>query len=169
MVSLLAVLPTKLDQLITPLTKPLGVVVVQIGGNDYNRGRTSPQEVAGDMVELASVLGGRYKVKHVVLCHVLPRFKSTHQRQRPWHLRSDQQAIQYNDWAKQVNAFVDEEIPNLDHCSSWNHQGTLTFMETRRKLFQPDGVHLNAKGNHKLYKSVRAALLMGLREVEGGR
>ncbi|KAL3857634.1 hypothetical protein ACJMK2_012281 [Sinanodonta woodiana] len=49
------------------------IVILMIGDNDVNAD-TSPEAIAHKMVVLATFLYRKYKVRHIVLCQLMPRF-----------------------------------------------------------------------------------------------
>ena len=90
----------------------------------------------------------------VVGC-ILPRF-SAHRSRRclfPLEVR------QYSGWAQEVNTGLTEHSQKVPHITVWKHNTKFTFRESRRGLFNDDGVHSSTQGQYLLYKSIRGAVI----------
>ena len=146
------------------------IVVLVIGGNDISR-HTSSEEVAFKIIALCTLLHNRYHVRQVVLCQVMPRFNKS-----LWRYRDDRERLEdeqdkeaYRRTALGVNKILEIECKNYSYLQFWNHNGKFAFPEmgpNHRRYFSSDGVHMSDKGQYRLYKSLRGAVIAAVnREV----
>ncbi|KAL3854143.1 hypothetical protein ACJMK2_013421 [Sinanodonta woodiana] len=114
------------------------IVILMIGDNDVNAD-TSPEAIAHKMVVLATFLHGKYKVSHIVLCQLMPRFSEK--------LRNAGIEGIFNQ-SKEISDIVRAEVAAYDYITP-----------QVRKKFRCDGINLSPKGQWHHYKSIRGALL----------
>ncbi|KAL3841658.1 hypothetical protein ACJMK2_019772 [Sinanodonta woodiana] len=117
------------------------IVILMIGDNDVNAD-TSPEAIAHKMVVLATFLYRKYKVRHIVLCQLMPRFSENKE------VADEICKETYCKLAKEINDIVRAKVAAYDYITP-----------QVRKKFRSDGIHLSPKGQWHLYKSIRGALL----------
>ena len=140
------------------------VILLQVGGNDFRLGTTA-EDLALEMLGLAALLKGRFRVKLIMFMHLLPRFTGTRVGKK-WAL-STKEAADYNRWTEQVVRQQSEAFEGIPYISTWNHHDYFSFGSCRRHLFDTDGIHLSNQGHFKLYKSLRGALMVAGKKLQG--
>jgi lysophospholipase L1-like esterase len=143
----------KIQKVMERLDRIPNVMFLQIGDNDF-RLETEAQDLAMDMLALASLLKGRFGVEKVMFGALLPRFES--ETVGKWAL-SAQEAQQYNNWADLVLTFQEEAFEDIPFVTAWRHNHR--FDRSKQQYCRRDGVHLSSQGLHHFYKSLRGALI----------
>ena len=137
-------------------TLTFDVIFLQLGGNDFAPNERVPEDFSLQLLALAALLHGRYKVRRIVVGYILPRF-SCRGREDPVFVQ------RYSAWAQTVNAGLRHHSRDLAYVSVWDHNNTFTFPSAShkggRRFFSRDGVHLSNQGQYRLYKSIRGALM----------
>jgi lysophospholipase L1-like esterase len=118
------------------------IVLIQLGTNDLPT--APPLQVGSDIEELVKLLHSHYNVKVVVVCQTLWR-------------DSDQD---FNNNVVALNQYSQVFLEHLPFVLFWKHRG---FWNTRENIYLRDGVHLNDRGQVKLYRSFRGAIHQALR------
>ncbi|KAL3852046.1 hypothetical protein ACJMK2_015735 [Sinanodonta woodiana] len=142
------------------------IVVLIIGDNDV-KADTSPEVIAHKIVALGTLLHRKYRVKHVVLCQLMPRFTATLRQvgvSKIHNRNSVAAGKNYKDMycqlAKEVNDIVRSEVLAYPYLTFWEHKRKFAFDRPQvREKFRSDGIHLSPKGQWHLYKSLRGALI----------
>ena len=73
---------------------------------------------------------------------------------------------QYSGWAQAVNTGPTEHSQKMPYITVWKHNTNITFQESRRGLFNDDGVHLSTQGQYLLYKSTRGAMIAACHSLQ---
>jgi len=141
------------------------VLFVQLGENDFSLG-TSANDLAFQLLALASLLKGRYHAGLVIIGTLMPRFAAS----KPGRWAFDTvSAHRYRQWAAEVNEILVKESGDLPYVIIWHHNDKFpTRCEAKaaqaNRLFLEDGVHLTVQGMFHLYKSIRGALIGATRQ-----
>ena len=131
------ILPTWLDEY-----QP-HILIFQVGANDLSNRNLTAWTVADRLAQLGQQAREQHGVLKVAVGtafdrksypNILPRYPD--------------KIIQFNRWLKAV-------ISQEHHLTYWRHARTVFA----RNILHQDGVHLNDKGNRKLYKSFRSLLI----------
>lgn len=117
------------------------IVIVELGTNDLSR--FGPAAVGSNIEEFARNLHVNYGVKLVCVNQILYRAQSP----------------QFNAKVRVLNRYLTAVLEQLPFVIFWRHRG---FWNCSNNLCLDDGVHLNALGNYKLYRSLRGATLRAL-------
>lgn len=118
------------------------IVILQLGTNDLSA--IPPLKVGSDIEELVKLLHSHYKVKVVVVCQTLRR--DSHQ--------------EFNDKVVALNQYTQVFLEHHPFVLFWKHIG---LWNTRESMYLRDGVHLNDRGQLRLYRSFRGAIQQSLR------
>lgn len=128
------------------------MMIIDIGTNDLDSQRLPPNILAEQVFEAAKVVLYMYpSIKKIIILEILFRTSSgTYPRRNP-HFTGD--AHQYNNKMK----LLMKEFPDrrTSPIVFWHHKGLVQNWDQ----YIEDGVHLNAAGMAKYYKSVRRAIL----------
>ena len=128
------------------------LVFLDIGSNDLDSQRVSPQKLAHEVMDIAQLILNTYKeVRMVVICEIL--FRSNNGKY-PLHNKDFvQQAHIYNNMVK----ILIGQLPEREQFGIriWHHRGLVQDWQG----YLEDGVHLNAEGMDKYQKSLRRAIL----------
>lgn len=117
------------------------IVILELGTNDLSR--HEPALVGSMLEEFARVLHVDYGVKVVCVNQILLRDNSP----------------VFNARARILNQYLKVVLEPLPFAFFWHHRG---FWRCSHNLLSSDGVHLNALGHYKLYRSLRGATLKAL-------
>ena len=118
------------------------IVIVQLGTNDLTS--YPPLQVGSAIEDSVPLLHDSYGVKGVCICQSIRR----------------RSAVVFNqkvDILARYLRVVLEPIPNAIY---WGRKG---FWLARNSFFSSDGIHLNSRGQYKLYRNLRGAVLKSLR------
>ena len=129
------------------------VVVLQLGTNDLCDPQVSAPLVSADLQFLVQNIHS-LGVHHVMVGQTINR-----QRQGvPAHTN----VTNFNWLVSQLNTATDNALAHSAMASFWSHRG---LWDNRRNIMARDGVHLNRFGNCLLYRSIRGAILHGVRRA----
>ena len=123
------------------------VIFLILGDNDLYR--TDAEDVAQRLIIAGTMLRawtGGAKLIHIDL---FPRF---------WSVDYDYYFPSYNQDAMWVNEMVREGVSDQDRTFTWTCKGPSFNDPKASTYFSDDGVHLNATGQVKLYRSLQKAL-----------
>ena len=118
------------------------IVILQLGTNDLSN--ASPLRVGSDIEDFVRLLYHSCNVKIVCVCQTLLR---------------DSDAT-FNSNVVALNQYLRVFLEHLPFALLWRHRG---FWNAQRNVYLRDGVHLNDRGNSKLYRSFRGATQQSLR------
>ena len=116
------------------------VVILQIGTNDLTRRRSSPASVGSAIEDLVCLLHNEYGVCLVCVGQTVKRHP----------------VGAFNANVQILAQYLQGVLEPLPFAIYWTHRG---FWRASRSYLSYDGVHLNTEGQHKLYRSVRGAVL----------
>lgn len=136
------------------------IVFIQIGGNDFKKNSSScssPSDTAAEMMKLADSIKNQFpRVKKIVFGALLPRFNSI-----KFHLTAEDAAI-YRKWAAEVNTQLLIQCNGNEWVDIWFHNDYFTSHSASNFS---DGIHFNAVGQRKYFKSVRGAIICTLKKM----
>lgn len=122
------------------------IVLLQLGTNDLPN---SPAITVGSSLEhLVTVLHEEYKVDLICVCQTLRRSSSD---------------VVFNSKVGLLTKYMKTVLEPIPYAFFWSHRG---FWKTKGTYLLGDGVHLNGRGQHKLYRSLRGAVLKCLRLLD---
>ena len=129
------------------------IVIIQLGGNDVSFPFVSPENAGSALYDLGASLI-HLGVRYVIVCQELPRSGLGIPRYVP----------EYNAKVSAMNSYVRRIlglgfIPGLRY---WQHR---SLWRSTRPTAHRDGVHLNDLGHHRLYRSMRGAVLHALGQI----
>lgn len=130
-------------------------VILQIGGNDLNGEGVCPKQLANNICKLARDLTKDQGVRYVVISKLLYRKSSTKSR---FTLREG-----YNRYVDEVNdqlQFLCDFFPKLRY---WKHK---RMSEKWEEYLSKDGTHLNPKGLSRYFRSIKTAVLHGVKACD---
>ena len=122
------------------------VVILQIGTNDLTRRRSSPASVGSAIEDLVCLLHNEYGVRLVCVGQTVKRHP----------------VGTFNANVQILAQYLQGVLEPLPFAIYWTHRG---FWRASRSYLSYDGVHLNTEGQHKLYRSVRGAVLHCLKRI----
>ena len=119
------------------------VVFIQLGENDVDKHGSCPIQIADNLLKLVgAIFKNSAKTRHVFWGQLLHR-------PTPRICPRD-----YSVKIHAINKFIRSKATvNLHY---WPHKG---LWQDCHRLFSSDGVHLNSRGQHKLARSIRGAIL----------
>jgi len=118
------------------------IVILENCTNDLSS--LAPEVVGSNVDELVKDLIEKFSVRVVCLCLVIP-----------WAADN----VQFNKKAKVYNDYVQVVLGDISNIFLWSHKG---LNDAKQEVLIPDGVHLNANGQYKLYRSYRGVILHAL-------
>ena len=118
------------------------IVIVQLGTNDLTS--TPPLQVGSAMEDFVHLLHDPYGVKFVCVCQTIRRRSS----------------VVFNQRVDILTRYLRVVLEPIPYAIYWGHRG---FWKARNGFFSADGIHLNRRGQYKLYRSLRGAVLKSLR------
>lgn len=137
------------------------VVFLQVGGNDIND-ETDPEELALEIVALATLLRLRFGVRRVIISKIMPRFEATGEaRHLSWIKRRSRDYLRhYTVCARRANRVLAREAASYHYIKFWDHNGKFPHdrSDSCRRRFSRDGTHLSGRGLYRYYKSIRGAI-----------
>ena len=122
-------------------------LIMQIGGNDLDRqglNNEIVEEVIFKLCSLAKLWLEQYHLTNIVIAQLLPRFRTRHV---PHPV--------YNDFVKQGNALLKQELSSSGQIRYWRLKG---LKQSQREVYC-DGVHMNNVGFAKYHKNIRGAVI----------
>lgn len=120
------------------------IVILQLGSNDLVDG--DPLSIASAIEDLVTLLHDSFQVKRVCVCQTLYRVSSP----------------AYNQRVRDLIKYLKVLLEPLPYSLYWKHRG---FWNSTVGLYSGDGVHLNARGHYRLYRSLRGAVLRSLHSL----
>ena len=122
------------------------VVFLQIGTNDLTHRGSSPASVGSAIEDLVCLLHHEYGVRLVCVGQTVKR--------RP--------VGTFNTNVQILAQYLQGVLEPLPFAIYWTHRG---FWQAPCSYLSYDGVHLNKQGQHKLYRSVRGAVMHCLKRL----
>lgn len=120
------------------------IVVLQLGTNDLTG---HPPVLVGSAIEdLVRLLHDSFGVKFVCVCQTIHR----------------DSAGAFNKNVGILTKYLKVVLEPLVYARFWSHRG---FWNSPKDFYAYDGVHLNSRGQHKFYRSLRGAVLKCLRSL----
>ena len=118
------------------------IVILQLGSNDLVA--LSPLHVGSALDDFVHFLHKSCRVKVVCVCQTIRR----------------DSAEAFNFKVGTLTRYLRVVLGPIPYTMFWGHRG---FWKVRGNFYTSDGVHLNSRGQHKLYRSLRGAVLRSLR------
>ena len=126
------------------------IVYLEIGTNDLTQRNASAVTIGSAIEDFVRLLYEEYGVRFVYVGQTINR-----------DVRGN-----FNNNVAILARYLKVVLEPLPYAQYWTHRG---FWQPRRSTLSYDGVHLNREGQHKLYKSIRGAVLHGLRRFKLSR
>jgi lysophospholipase L1-like esterase len=126
------------------------VIVIDIGTNDIDGGML-PQDVAQQIKTFVYDIIRIPAVKKVVILQVL--FRERHGSRCP----------EFNQRVTELNTILKRFALDKKDVVYWKHRG---LWQAWKSTLRSDGVHLNLRGEHLYYRSIRGAILHSLNHFE---
>lgn len=123
------------------------IVFLQIGTNDLTLRGMSSVKLGSEMEDFVRLLHEEYGVRYICVGQTIKR-----------EHRGD-----FNANVSILAQYLKTVLEPLPYAIYWTHRG---FWRSCRPYLSYDGVHLNREGQHKLYKSIRGAVLHCLFRVK---
>ena len=118
------------------------IVVVQLGTNDLSS--NTSLKVGSAIEDFVHLLHDSYGVKCVCVCQTIRR-------------RSGRE---FNEKVDTLTRYLRVVLEPIPYAFYWGHRG---FWKAKTNFLASDGIHLNSRGQFKLYRSLRGAVLKSLR------
>ena len=128
------------------------VVYIEIGTNDIAISTLSPATIAANIFQLADAVR-RLGVQQVVVGQILWREDAGIPESVP----------DFNMRVLRVNSMLQQLFASTPGCTYWKHRG---MWRSSHPLIGPDGVHLTRVGNHRLFRSIRGAVIHAVQRVQ---
>lgn len=122
------------------------IVILQLGSNDLVE--SSSLYVGSAIEDLVRLLHEVYHVDVVCVCQTV---------------RRDAKDESFNSRVGLLSRYLKTVLESIPYAIYWSHRG---FWRSKNNLLLDDGVHLNSRGQHKLYRSLRGAVLKCLRLLD---
>jgi len=122
------------------------IIILQLGTNDLVN--SSPLTVGSSLEHLVTVLHDVYKVDLICVCQTL---------------RRSSLEVLFNKNVGLLTRYLETVLEPIPYAFFWSHRG---FWKTKSAFLSQDGVHLNGRGQHKFYRSLREAVLRCLRLLD---
>lgn len=123
------------------------IIFIQMGTNDLTQRHMSPLTVGSAIEELVNLLHDEYGVRSVIV-------GQTMQRAYP---------LSFNSKVSLLARYLKTVLEPISYALYWSHRG---FWNPRAPFLSCDGVHLNREGQNKFYRSIRGAVLKGVRQLK---
>lgn len=131
------------------LSFPPDLVILQIGGNDIDKEDFDPAAFSKDLDFLTYLLQSHYYIYNIVVYETFPRLKT-----RTISLSHyENSRVLLN---RMANCFSQYATGTSVNIYVWLHSQSIT---TTKSYFACDGVHLNAAGTLRYFKSLREIVL----------
>ena len=127
------------------------VIVLQIGTNDLCDRNNPAWLVAADLRHMVQLLQ-QNGVSHVIVCQTINRLSQG----VPADIQDFPTRV-YN-----LNTTTSSYMAGLSFATYWHHRG---LWSNDRPTITRDGIHLNGYGNQLFYRSIRGAILHGIRRA----
>ena len=124
------------------------VIILMVGGNDLCDSHASPLRTASDIHDLAVTLVNMGRCRHVFACSIPPR--ATYPDVLP----------PFPNRVFQCNNILRDLLMPEEEITYWKIHGLHNPAEP---IFLWDDIHFNSKGNYKLYRGIRGAVISALR------
>ena len=121
------------------------IVIWEIGTNDLTH--TPPEIVGSHIKDFVHLLQGKFSVRTISVCGVIPRGISL------------LHALSFLHDASVLNQYVGVMLDDFPNVFCWSHA---EFNSPYKDLYLRDGVHVNPTGQYFLYRSYRGAILKAL-------
>ena len=118
------------------------IVIVQLGTNYLTS--CPPLQVGSALEDFVHLLHNSYSVRGECVCQTI--------RRRP--------AVAFNQRVDILTRYLRVVLEPIPYAIYWGHRG---FWRACNCFFSADGIHLNSRGQFKLYRSLRGAVLKSLR------
>ncbi len=127
------------------------VLILEMGTNDLI---DSPPEVVGSAIDdLVTMFLEDFPVQLIIVCQVIPRGSSYSGPISP---------SEFARRAKILNDYTTAVLGQYPRVICWSHRH---FNHPNKDLYDHRGVHLNPLGQYFLYRSLRGAILKGVRKL----
>ena len=125
------------------------VVVLEIGSNDLCDISSDPETIGSTIITLIDSLRVEFSVDWVVVCQILPR--------------KNQPYPEYNSARSSLNSWLKNTLSTTEHATFWRHRG---LARPSLNIFDVDGIHLNRRGQQRLFRSYRGAILFAIKQLQ---
>ena len=122
------------------------IIFLQVGTNDLAQRNMSPVTVGSAIEEFVTLLHEKHGVRFICVGQTIKRASPD----------------SFNARVALLARYLKTVLEPLPYALYWTHRG---FWRSRRPFLSYDGVHLNREGQHKLYKSIRGAVLQAIRQL----
>ena len=119
------------------------IVFLRIGTNDLTRRHASPANVGSAIEDFVRLLHDEYGVKSIFVGQTIRRDAKGN----------------FNFNVAVLARYLKVVLEPLPYATYWG------FWQSCRPLISYDGVHLNREGQHRFYRSIRGAVLQGLKKL----
>ena len=128
------------------------IVFIHIGGNDIVNDDDDMDYLAHKVLQVARTLQLQYGVQQVIISQLLRRRRA--------------RCVRYNDLVVTFNVSLAAKIKQSGYSGIvlWKHKG-FWAPDDWAQVQHRDGVHLNATGQFKYYRSCRDALITALKRL----
>ena len=126
------------------------VIILELGTNDLCVVGQRPESVGSDIEHLVEVLHDHCGAEFIMVCLVIYRSAI------PPHVPDFSHKVDL------LNKYLKVVLEPLPYAAAWSHRG---LQSPSIAVLYGDGVHLNAAGNHALYRSYRGAILFALKKL----
>ena len=123
------------------------IVILQLGTNDLTS--CPPLHVGSAIEDLVHLLHDSYGVQGVCVRQTIRR----------------RSAVLFNHRVDILTRYLRVVLEPIPYAIYWKHRG---FWRARHSFLSAVGIHLNSRGQYKLYRSLRAAVLKTLRVFTDG-
>ena len=124
------------------------LVYIEVGSNDATSPHLQPDEIASDMCLVARNLV-QAGIQRVIFGQVLWRGDN-----------GNPAACQHYNWKVVIlNRRMAQMLPRMPSTTFWKHRG---LWNSAYPILTHDGVHLSEVGNHRLFRSIRGAIIQAI-------
>ena len=117
------------------------IVILQLGSNDLTV--SEPLHVGSAIEDFVRLLHDTYGIRFICVCQTINR----------------QGATTFNRYVTLLTKYLSVVLEPIPYALFWHHRG---FWKAAQTVYARDGVHLNDRGQRKLYRSIRGAILRSL-------
>ena len=129
------------------------LVYIELGSNDVCRRWMSPREIGDDMCDLVAEILRLGAIKVIVGETAYRYGKGVPKRMGHYNYR-------VSDLNRYLQVQLDEEFN--PGTAFWRHKG---IWNCKKQIYLSDGIHFNALGNRRLYRSIRGAIITGIWDI----
>ena len=90
-----------------------------------------------------------FNVDWVVVCQILPQ--------------KNQSYPEYNMAVSSLNSWLRNSLSTTEHATFWRHRG---LARPSLSIFDVDVIHLNQRGEQRLFRSYRGAILFAIKQLQ---